>query len=85
MPPAIKNPWLKPFQWLRRSPNKPPKSGVQKVWFISIWTFLGICIYLLAVDNNLFWLFGSSPSLQSLQKPRLELPSEVFSYDKGRK
>jgi len=35
----------------------------------------------LAIDNNLFWLFGKSPSISALENPELELASEVYTID----
>ena len=42
---------------------------------------LGVVLLFVAVDFNLFWLFGSSPSLENLQRPELARASEVYSAD----
>ncbi len=35
----------------------------------------------LAIDVNLFWLFGSSPKISELKNPDISLTSEIFSAD----
>lgn len=51
---------------------------------IYLYTFgalgLGI-LYILAVSFNLFYLFGSMPSLKALENPKSEVASEVLSAD----
>ncbi len=37
--------------------------------------------YIIAVNANLFWLFGPTPDLKTLENPRSELASEVYSGD----
>lgn len=49
-----------------------------------IWTaraFVGLLGCLFALQTNLFWLFGSSPSLSSIANPDLAVASEVWSAD----
>ncbi len=46
--------------------------------------FLGaafVLLYLLSVEFNLFYLFGSSPSLDRLENPRSDLASELYTAD----
>ena len=38
-------------------------------------------IYLLAVNFNLFWLFGKMPSVEDLDNPKSEIASEIISSD----
>jgi len=40
-----------------------------------------IFIYVLAVDLNLFWLFGKSPNISQLNNPDYEITSELYSAD----
>lgn len=52
------------------------------IWWRRLgYTVAVIAFYLLAVDYNLLWLFGSSPSIQKLQSPRLELASTIYTAD----
>ncbi len=38
-------------------------------------------LYLIAVDCNLFWLFGKSPSMQTIKNKRPAQASEIYSAD----
>jgi len=38
-------------------------------------------ILILAIDINLFWLFGRSPKISELKDPDISLTSEIFSAD----
>lgn len=38
-------------------------------------------IYLIAVNLNLFWLFGKSPSIHSIMHPQSNAASEIYSED----
>lgn len=63
-----------------------PKKSVFKSIVSFIWKtfFLGlglVVIYLLSVDNNLFYLFGASPSLDKLENPRSDQASELYTSD----
>ncbi len=67
--------------------NIPKPSPPTPAYYVKlIWRNFGlalffICLYFQAVDMNLFWLFGKSPSLTDLEKPRLAEASEVYSSD----
>ncbi|MCC9137923.1 penicillin-binding protein 1A [Pontibacter silvestris] len=65
---------------------KEPKNSVYKSVVGFIWKlfFLGLAlvvIYLLSVDNNVFYLFGASPSLDKLENPRSDQASELYTAD----
>lgn len=51
----------------------------------ALFTFARICLwiilFLVAVDINLFWLFGKSPRLRELNNPHMEIASELYSSD----
>ncbi|MGR3811741.1 penicillin-binding protein 1A [Jiulongibacter sp. NS-SX5] len=52
--------------------------------FLYVFFFGGIglfVVYLLAVNFNLFWLFGRMPSVEDLDNPKSEIASEVISSD----
>ena len=38
-------------------------------------------MFLGAVDNNLFWLFGKSPSIDRIRNPKTSQASELYSAD----
>lgn len=42
--------------------------------------FYGL-LFVLAVDLNLFWLFGKSPNISELNNPNYEITSELYSSD----
>ena len=55
-------------------------------WYIKLLsTFLALILafvlYLLAVDNNFLWLFGKSPSMQTVKNTRPAQASEIYSAD----
>ena len=55
-------------------------------WYIKICSGVGSLIvafilFLGAVDNNLFWLFGKSPSLDKIRHPETSQASELYSSD----
>ncbi|GHA71372.1 penicillin-binding protein 1A [Pontibacter akesuensis] len=65
--------------------QKPKTSAAKKVvrFFWKVF-FLGAAVvlgYLLSVEYNLFYLFGSSPSLDKLENPRSDLASELYTAD----
>ncbi|MFH0893158.1 MAG: transglycosylase domain-containing protein [Bacteroidota bacterium] len=62
--------------------RKPKK----RKWYIKVLRFfmffmMYFMIYLLAVDLNLFWLFGKSPRMAQLDNPKQSIASEVYSSD----
>jgi penicillin-binding protein 1A len=66
--------------------NKPDRISIYSKLVRMIWMgffigFVSIIVYLLSVDNNLFYLFGSSPSLDRLENPRNDQASELFTTD----
>jgi penicillin-binding protein 1A len=54
---------------------------ISKIWKFSKYAFFSFIFYLLAVNFNLFWLFGKMPSFQQLDNPQSELASEIISSD----
>jgi penicillin-binding protein 1A len=55
-------------------------------WYIKVVSTLLVCVltfvlYLLAVDNNFLWLFGKSPSMDTVKNTRPAQASEIFSSD----
>ncbi|AKQ47422.1 transglycosylase [Rufibacter radiotolerans] len=52
----------------------------------TLWKLFGlgvvfVVVYFVAVDLNLFYLFGASPGLDDLENPRSNLPSEIYTAD----
>ena len=57
-----------------------------KTWYVKILAsllalILLFVVYLLAVDNNFLWLFGKSPSMQTVKNTRPAQASEIYSAD----
>ncbi|WP_460891691.1 penicillin-binding protein 1A [Rufibacter soli] len=55
-------------------------------WIRALWKLFGLGVlfivaYFIAVDLNLFYLFGASPGLDELENPRSNLPSEIYTAD----
>ena len=55
-------------------------------WYVKIASTLLMLVlmfvlYLLAVDNNFLWLFGKSPSMQTVKDTRPAQASEIYSAD----
>ncbi|WP_197088615.1 penicillin-binding protein 1A [Rufibacter radiotolerans] len=55
-------------------------------WIRTLWKLFGlgvvfVVVYFVAVDLNLFYLFGASPGLDDLENPRSNLPSEIYTAD----
>ena len=57
------------------------RASVRRLWIVAWSLFAAVVGLFVAVNVNLFNLFGSSPSLESLQGPQLALPTLVFSAD----
>ncbi len=52
-----------------------------KGMLVTIYALAFFLIILLAVDINLFWLFGSSPRIREIKNPEINLTSELYSAD----
>ena len=67
------------WQWYKSLYRGAPwwkKTGVGITSFVVF-----ILFYCFAVQVNLFWLFGKSPSLSSIMHPRNAIASEIYSAD----
>jgi penicillin-binding protein 1A len=53
---------------------------IKAVRIIGLLTLL-FFVYLFIVDINLFWLFGKSPGLLSINNPNQNIASEIYSAD----
>ncbi len=56
-------------------------SPVRRVWKWFVYIIGFITIYILAIQINLFWLFGKSPSIAKLENPKVEQASELYTAD----
>lgn len=54
---------------------------IAKIWKFTKVGFLSFVIYMLAVNFNLFWLFGRMPSLEELENPKSQVASTIYSTD----
>ena len=75
---SFKNVWNRFTEILRRIYSGP--------WYkkIAVWicTFLlSILLFFVAVDMNLFFLFGSTPSFSDIKNPTVNEASEIYSAD----
>ncbi len=75
---SFKNVWNRFKEILRRIYSGP--------WYkkIAVWicTFLlSILLFFVAVDMNLFFLFGSTPSFSDIKNPTVNEASEIYSAD----
>lgn len=55
-------------------------------WYkkIAVWTctvFLSLLLFFIAVDLNLFYLFGSTPGFSDIKNPTVDEASEIYSAD----
>ena len=67
------------WQWYKSLYRGAPWWKKMGVGFISFVCFL-VC-YAFAVQVNLFWLFGKSPSISSIRNPKNAAASEIYSDD----
>lgn len=51
------------------------------IWKTAALGFGGFLLYLVAVNFNLFWLFGQMPNIEDLDNPKSEIASEIISAD----
>ncbi|RAU83699.1 penicillin-binding protein 1A [Pontibacter arcticus] len=66
--------------------EQAPKKSIYKritgfIWKFFFLGFAAVLLYLFSVDNNLLYLFGSSPSLDKLENPRSDQASELYTAD----
>lgn len=66
-------------RWYRSLYKNAPWWKKIGVGFSSFIVF--IIVYCLAVQFNLFWLFGKSPSLDTIMNPKTAAASEIYSAD----
>ena len=67
-------------------PPKPARPGrftafVRTMWLLFGAGVVGLGLFVLAVSGNFLDLFGRMPNLKTLENPRSELASEVYSAD----
>jgi penicillin-binding protein 1A len=61
--------------------NGQYQSLIAKIWKWSAYGLGAFLLYILAVQFNLFWLFGGMPSLQELENPKSQVASILLSED----
>ena len=52
-----------------------------KTLLVLIYTLAFFLLFLLAVDVNFLWLFGSSPRIKEIKNPEINLTSELYTAD----
>ncbi|UYZ58645.1 penicillin-binding protein 1A [Hymenobacter latericus] len=67
----------------RPKPNRPERFGAitRTLWLLFGAGVLAAILFVLAVSINFLNLFGSMPNLRTLENPKSELASEVYSAD----
>ncbi|SHI33821.1 penicillin-binding protein 1A [Hymenobacter daecheongensis DSM 21074] len=68
------------------APRKPQRPGrftafTRTMWLLFGGGVLGFVLYVLAVSVNFLGLFGRMPNLKTLENPKSELASEIYSAD----
>ena len=59
----------------------PFQQPIRRLWRWFAFGFIGIIFFVLAVNYNFLWLFGSMPSLKALENPQNDLATEVIGSD----
>ena len=57
------------------------KPLLKKIFLFFCWILLAIIVFLLAIEFNLFYLFGYSPSISEIKKPQVSLVTEIYTSD----
>ncbi|MBK7212059.1 MAG: transglycosylase domain-containing protein [Bacteroidales bacterium] len=75
--------WFYAFKYLVKSWIRIPRDAPfwMKGMLLTIYIFAFFLTFLLAVDVNLFWLFGGSPKIKEIKNPEINLTSEIYSAD----
>lgn len=71
----VKANWKKHVAWYKRSP------WYKKILIVAGDLFVCFIAYLIMVDLNLFWMFGKSPGLMSINNPNQDYTTELYSAD----
>ena len=79
-------PTSSPARHSKPTPLKPVRSGrftafVRTMWLLCGAGVVGLGLFVLAVSGNFLNLFGRMPNLKTLENPRSELASEIYSAD----
>ncbi|MDJ1483552.1 transglycosylase domain-containing protein [Cytophagaceae bacterium YF14B1] len=72
----IKELYAEALQWLRK-----PKNRVEKSWMIFIALLLFFRLYLWSVEYNFLNLYGDIPTIDKIQNPKIDKPSELYTSD----
>ncbi len=62
--------------WVRK-----PKTVVEKLWMGYGIVILVIWLYFQSVEHNFFNLFGDMPTIEKIQNPKIDRPSELYTAD----
>jgi penicillin-binding protein 1A len=77
--------WIKKFNFSSFWRSLKTKNPINKIsnrplrWFL--YGFIGLIFLFGAIDLNLFWLFGYSPSFHDIKNPEYSVASEIYSAD----
>jgi penicillin-binding protein 1A len=75
--------WFYKIKYLFRTWIRIPREAPlwMKTLLLLIYSLAFFLLFLLAVDINFLWLFGSSPRIKELKNPEINLTSELYSAD----
>ncbi len=57
------------------------RTTIRRIWRSTLVVLGLLVVYVLAVNFNLFWLFGGMPDLKTVENPKSEVASEIYSTD----
>ncbi len=53
----------------------------RKIWLITKAAIALVILFFIALEMNLFWLFGDMPTMREARNPKLPVPSKVFTEE----
>ncbi len=75
---ASKSPKTNPAPRFRRPWSNRVARAIWALFVLGVGVFL---LYPILVSMNFMFLFGKSPSLEELEDPKVEQPSEIYTAD----
>lgn len=77
---------MKYKEWLKQAWNWYKGLFINRPWYVKTGSAIAslivlFIVYLIAVDINFLWLFGKSPSMETIRNKRPNQASEIYSAD----
>jgi len=73
---TIRDLYIKAVEWVRR-----PKNRIEKAWMIFAALLIFFRVYVWSVEYNILNLYGESPTIEKIQNPKIDKPSELYTAD----